>query len=243
MGMAFVLAKSLLTKVLRFYAVVFIIIGVIVAAVFLKYAWLWLQAKRAGASLGVMDLIKLRLHGVSPDRLVEALTLGSKAGIDLDVQALVNHHRQHGRIVNVVRALIEAKEGEVSLTFDRACRIDLARRNVVAAVIGAVNPKVIRCPDASVGRSVIDAEAGDGVKLRARAQVTIRTNLDRLVGGATEETVSIRVAEAIANVIGFAADHKKVLANPNAIARQVLEKHIDAGTAFDILAIDVEIRQ
>jgi uncharacterized protein YqfA (UPF0365 family) len=162
-----------------------------------------------------------------------------KAGIPVGTRALETHYLARGNVPSVIRALIAASKASIPLSFDRACAIDLAGRDVLDAVQTSVNPKVIDCPDSSKGKTTIDAVAKDGIQLRAKARVTVRANLERLVGGATEETIIARVGEGIVTTIGSAESYKQVLENPDSISKRVLSKGLDAGTAFEILSIDI----
>jgi uncharacterized protein YqfA (UPF0365 family) len=162
-----------------------------------------------------------------------------KAGLDYDTPQLEAHYLARGNVPNVIRALIAADKAKIELGFDRACAIDLAGRDVLDAVRTSVNPKVIDCPDPAKGRQTIDAVAMDGIQLKAKARVTVRANIERLVGGATEETIIARVGEGIVTTIGSAVTHKKVLENPDSISKGVLAKGLDSGTAFEILSIDI----
>jgi uncharacterized protein YqfA (UPF0365 family) len=162
-----------------------------------------------------------------------------KAGLQVHTNDLEAHYLAHGHVERVVHALIAANKANISLNFARAAAIDLAGRDVLDAVQTSVNPKVIDAPDPSKGKDTVDAVAMDGIQLRAKARVTVRANLDRLVGGATEETIIARVGEGIVTTIGSAESHKKVLENPDMISKQVLAKGLDSGTAFEILSIDI----
>jgi uncharacterized protein YqfA (UPF0365 family) len=171
--------------------------------------------------------------------IVESRIMAKKAGLDYETPLLEAHYLARGNVQNVVRALIAADKAKIDLGFDRACAIDLAGRDVLDAVKTSVNPKVIDCPDPSKGRQTIDAVAMDGIQLKAKARVTVRANIERLVGGATEETIIARVGEGIVTTIGSAETHKMVLENPDSISKRVLEKGLDSGTAFEILSIDI----
>ena len=163
--------------------------------------------------------------------------LAEKDGVT--TRSLEAHYLAGGNVPNVIRALIAANRADIPLSYKRAAAIDLAGRNVLEAVQTSVNPKVIDCPDPTQGRLTIDGVAKNGIQLKVKAQVTVRTNIDRLVGGATEETIIARVGEGIVNAIGSAETHNQVLANPDSISKRVLEKGLDAGTAFEILSIDI----
>lgn len=220
-----------------------LIVGFIVLFIFVilmfKYGWLYIQAIASDAHVSIIQLIGMTFRRVSARTIVEGRIMARKAGLDIDASPLEAHYLARGNVPNVIRALIAADKANIDLGFDRACAIDLAGRDVLDAVRTSVNPKVIDCPDPSKGRSTIDAVAKDGIQLKARARVTVRANIDRLVGGATEETIIARVGEGIVTTIGSAETHKKVLENPDLISKRVLEKGLDSGTAFEILSIDI----
>ena len=165
--------------------------------------------------------------------------MASKAGITISTDELEAHFLAGGHVFNVVKALISADKANIPLHFKQAASIDLAGRDILDAVDTSVNPKVIDCPDPTKGRTTIDAVAMDGIQLQVKARVTVRTNLDKLVGGAKEETIIARVGEGIVTTIGSAETHKRVLENPDMISKKVLEKGLDSGTAFEILSIDI----
>ena len=188
----------------------------------------------------LFTLIAMKLRHVPPNLIVEALIRLTKAGLaDISTDALEAHFLAGGEILNVVNALIAADKAGIALTFQEAAAIDLAGRDVFDAVRVSVNPRVIDCPDPSKGRATIDAVAKDGIQVKAKARVTVRANLKRLVGGATEETIIARVGEGIVTTIGSADSYKEVLENPDLISKRVLEKGLDSGTAFEILSIDI----
>jgi uncharacterized protein YqfA (UPF0365 family) len=200
---------------------------------------LWLQALAAHAGVGVMQLIGMRLRKVNPRVIVLSRIQAVQAGLDLTTTELESHYLAGGRPVNVVRALIAANRANITLTWKTATAIDLAGRDILEAVQTSVNPKVIDCPSPTAGKTTVDAVAKDGIQVKARARVTVRANIDRLVGGATEETIIARVGEGIVTTIGSSAAYKQVLENPDLISKRVLEKGLDAGTAFEILSIDI----
>ena len=196
---------------------------------------LWISALAAGVSVSLIDLIGMRLRNVRPDVVVPALINAHKAGLSLQLSALEAHYLAGGDVIKVVRSLISADKANIPLTFQRACAIDLAGRDVLEAVHTSVNPKVIDTPP----QGTIDAVARDGVQLQTRARVTVRTNIERLVGGATEQTIIARVGEGIVATIGSSDTFKHVLEAPDRISKTVLAKGLDAGTAFEILSIDI----
>jgi uncharacterized protein YqfA (UPF0365 family) len=189
--------------------------------------------------VALLQLIGMTFRRVNARIIVDARIMAKKAGLDYDTQHLVAHYLARGNVPNVIRALIAADKAKIDLGFDRACAIDLAGRDVLDAVRTSVNPKVIDCPDPTKGRQTIDAVAMDGIQLMAKARVTVRANIERLVGGATEETIIARVGEGMVTTIGSAETHKKVLESPDSISKKVLEKGLDSGTAFEILSIDI----
>jgi uncharacterized protein YqfA (UPF0365 family) len=224
---------------------VLIVIGIIVAlvilGVILNYLSIWMQAFASGAHVSFFELIGMQLRHVDPKVIINSRIMALKAGIKVTTDMLESHYLARGNVLNVVRALIAASRANIPLTFQKAAAIDLAGRNVLDAVQTSVNPKVIDCPASSPNRSsnTIDAVAKDGIQLKAKARVTVRANLDRLVGGATEETIIARVGEGIVTTIGSAENYKSVLENPVRISKTVLQKGLDAGTAFEILSIDI----
>ncbi|MFH1226468.1 MAG: flotillin-like protein FloA [Planctomycetota bacterium] len=219
-------------------------IGLIIALVILIIVWkfffLWLQAMLSGAPVKLTDLVGMWFRKVDSNTIVINRINAVKAGLDIPTDKLEAHYLAGGNVTNVVRALIAANKAGIALPTERAMAIDLAGRDVLGAVHTSVLPKVIDCPKQTEGtRATIDAVAKDGIQLRARARVTVRTNLDRLVGGATEETIIARVGEGIVTTIGSAETYKLVLASPDSISKKVLEKGLDAGSAFEILSIDI----
>lgn len=205
----------------------------------IKYGWLWVQAMSSGASVGLATLVGMTLRHIPPRLIVENRIAAIRAGIDLTVKDLEGLYLAGGHVTNVVRALIAANKANIPLDFKKACAIDLAGRDVVDAVHTSVNPKVIDCPDSNKGRNTIDGVAKDGVQLKAKARVTVRTCLDRLIGGATEETIIARVGEGIVTAIGTAVSHKEVLENPDRISKTVMAKGLDSGSAFELLSVDI----
>ena len=206
----------------------------LIVLVFLRYVplGLWIRARSSGVPLTIVMLIGMRLRRISPPRLVDALITATKAGLDINLNQLEKHFLAGGNIERVVKALISAQQAGIKLPFEQACAIDLACRDVLEAVQMSVIPKVIESPS-------VAAIARDGIELRAKARVTVRTNIQQLIGGAGEETVMARVGEGIVTTIGSADTHKAVLENPDLISHTVLNKGLDAGTAFEILSIDI----
>ena len=200
---------------------------------------LWLQAIAAHAGVGMFELIGMRLRKVYPATIVIARIQSVRAGLDLATEQLESHLLAGGSPTNVVRALIAANRANIDLSWKVATAIDLAGRNILEAVQTSVNPKVIDCPNPESGKMTIDAVAKDGIQVKAKGRVTVRANINRLVGGAGEETIIARVGEGIVTTIGSAETYKEVLENPDQISKRVLEKGLDAGTAFEILSIDI----
>ena len=193
---------------------------------------LWISSMASGVRVGIFTLIGMRLRRVVPARIILPLIKATKAGIALQVNQLEAHYLAGGNVDGVVDALIAAERAGIDLPFEKAAAIDLAGRNVLEAVKMSVNPKVIETPN-------ISAVAKDGIELLVKARVTVRTNLERLVGGAGEATIIARIGEGIVTTVGSAAEHKRVLENPDDISKLVLSKGLDAGTAFEILSIDI----
>lgn len=214
--------------------VIIIVAAVIIVSLFLHFVpiGLWISAMAAGVSVGIVNLIGMRLRRVIPSKIILPLVKANKAGLDVNVNQLEAHYLAGGDVDRVVDALIAAHRATMSLTFERACAINLAGRDVLEAVQMSVNPKVIETP-------FISAVAQNGIELKVRARVTVRANIDRLVGGAGEATVIARVGEGIVTSVGSARDHSQVLENPDEISKTVLSKGLDAGTAFEILSIDI----
>jgi uncharacterized protein YqfA (UPF0365 family) len=210
-------------------AVIFIALSVVLSFVPLG---LWISALAAGVKIGIFNLVGMRLRRVPPNKIVNPLIKAVKAGLDVSVNKLEAHYLAGGNVDRVINALIAAQRAEIPLSFERAAAIDLAGRNVLEAVQMSVNPKVIETP-------IVAAVAKDGIEVKAKARVTVRANIDRLVGGAGEETIIARVGEGIVTTVGSSESHKEVLENPDSISRTVLSKGLDAGTAFEILSIDI----
>ncbi len=221
---------------------VLIILGILLFVALLivtKFARLWLQAYFSRADVRLRELIGMWLRKVDARTIVLSKITAVQAGLQLTTQDLESHYLAGGRVPNVVRALIAADRANINLTLKTATAIDLAGRDILDAIQTSVNPKVIDCPDPKKGKETVDAVAQDGIQLRAKARVTVRTNIQRLVGGATEETIIARVGEGIVTTIGSSVTYKQVLENPDRISKSVLGKGLDAGTAFEILSIDI----
>lgn len=210
-----------------------LVVALIIVFYFIwSYISLWLQALVSGAYVGLLNIIFMRFRKVPAKLIVEAKIMAVKAGIQISSNDLESHYLAGGNVMRVVQALIAADKANIELIFNRAAAIDLAGRNVLEAVQMSVNPKVIETP-------LVSAVAKDGIQLKAFSRITVRANIDRLVGGAGEETILARVGEGIVTTIGSADSHKHVLENPDLISKKVLEKGLDAGTAYEILSIDI----
>lgn len=209
-----------------------ILVGIFLFLYFVPLG-LWITAYFSGVRVGIFrDLVAMRLRKVAPAPIIRGAITSAKAGLPIEINKLEAHFLAGGNIMKVIQALISADKANLGLTFERAAAIDLAGRDVFQAVQISVNPKVIDTPP-------ITALAKDGIQVRAIARVTVRANLERLVGGATEETILARVGEGIVTTIGSSANHKVVLENPDSISKMVLSKGLDSGTAFEILSIDI----
>ncbi len=208
-----------------------IIIAIILFFRFIPVA-LWISALAANVRIGIWNLVGMRLRRVVPAKIVNPLIKAVKAGLDIPINKLEAHYLAGGNVDRVVNSLIAAQRADIPLEFERAAAIDLAGRDVLEAVQMSVNPKVIETP-------VVAAIAKDGIELKAKAKVTVRANIERLVGGAGEQTIIARVGEGVVTTIGSAETHKAVLENPDMISRTVLNKGLEAGTAFEILSIDI----
>ncbi|HGY89951.1 MAG TPA: UPF0365 family protein [Planctomycetes bacterium] len=224
------------------WQIVLVVLAIVFFGLFIfvvKYLNLYIRSLFSGAGIGIFELVGMSLRKVNATTIVNSRIRAVQAGIDIGRQQLEAHYLAGGNVRNVVSALIAANRAKIDLKFDQAAAIDLAGRDVLDAVKTSVNPKVIDCPDPAKGKQKISAVAGDGIELLAKARVTVRANIQRLVGGATEATIVARVQEGILTTIGSSQDHKVVLENPDMISQQVLAKGLDAGTAFEILSIDI----
>ncbi|CAM4176684.1 MULTISPECIES: flotillin-like protein FloA [Jeotgalicoccus] len=227
MNLAFITGGALVTLL------IFVVI-IIVAAFILSFVpiGLWISAVAAGVKVGIFTLVGMRLRRVKPKRVIEPMIKAHKAGIQLSTNQLESHFLAGGNVDRVVDALIAAQRADINLTFERCAAIDLAGRDVLEAVQMSVNPKVIETP-------FIAGVAVDGIEVKAKARITVRANIERLVGGAGEETIIARVGEGVISTIGSSNKHAEVLENPERISQTVLSKGLDAGTAFEILSIDI----
>ncbi len=223
-------------------AVIFGLILLIFAVMFATVARLWFRAWMSGASIGPVHLIVMKLKRIDPEKIVDCRVNAVQSGLadEITTAAMESHMLAGGRVPEVVRAMIAAQRAQIALDWDTAAAIDLAGRNVHEAVQTSVRTKVIDCPDpARSSRPTLDGIAKDGIQLKAKARVTVRTNISQLIGGATEETVIARVGEGIVSAIGSCDTHKDVLANPMLIAKAVLAKGLDSQTAYEIVSIDI----
>ena len=215
--------------ILTFVALAIVLVILFVVASAIK---LWIQALVSGAHVGILNIVFMRFRKVPPKLIIESKIMAVKAGIDISTDLLESHYLAGGNLARVVQALIAADQANIDLEFNRAAAIDLAGRDVLEAVQMSVNPKVIETPK-------IAAMAKDGIQLKAISRVTVRANIDRLVGGAGEDTILARVGEGIVSTIGSSENHKQVLENPDTISKTVLAKGLDSGTAYEILSIDI----
>jgi uncharacterized protein YqfA (UPF0365 family) len=228
-----------------FVALVALVIILIMFFVFMRYFRFWIQAKMTRASITIWDLLGMTFRKVNPSIITQSKIMAVQAGLDeqstgITSKALEAHYLAGGNVPQVIRAMIAARKAKtIMLTFQEATAIDLAGRDILESVQTSVYPKVIDCPAKGSNRSTLDAVAKDGIQLKVRARVTVRANLQRLIGGATEETITARVGEGIVSAIGSADSHKHVLENPDVISKAVLARRLDASTAFEIVSIDI----
>ena len=223
-----------------------VLLLLVMVAVFLNFGALWLQAFTSNARVSIFSLVGMKLRQVNPRTIVDAKIMAMQAGVGTDsktgitTERLEAHYLAGGDVPRVIHAIIAAQRADIDLDFDRAAAIDLAGRDVLDAVRTSVYPKVIDCPDPEKSaKTTLSAVAKNGVELKIRARVTVRTNLSQLIGGATEETIIARVGEGIITSIGSAEDHLEVMENPDRISKAVLERGLDAHTAFEIVSIDI----
>ena len=219
------------------------VIALVVIIILLNFGATWLRAFMSGAKVTIFQLVTLQLQKIPIRRIVDPRITAVRSGINVTIEDLSAHHLAGGQVEMVVKAIINAQKANIDLTFDHACAIDLATKgtskNVVEAVHTSVNPQVIDCPPAEGSKRSIDAVAKDGIVIKARGRVTVRTNLASFVGGATEDTIVARVGEGIVSSIGSEQSYKDVLENPDRISKNVLAKGLDSNTAFEILSIDI----
>jgi uncharacterized protein YqfA (UPF0365 family) len=215
------------------------VIGLILMMFVLGFLGLYVQALTSGAKVSFLELLGMKLRKVDPRVVVISRIRAVKAGLDIPTSKIETHYLAGGRVGAVISAIIAARGARINLPWETATAIDLAGRDILDAVQTSVNPKIIDCPSSTSPRPTIDAVAKNGIQLKVKARVTVRTNIAQLVGGATEETVIARVGQGIVSTIGSAEDHKQVLENPDEITQTVMKQGLDAGTAFEILSIDI----
>ena len=225
-------------------AVGLLIVALVVLAIFTRYFRLWIQSVTTGAGIGIFDLLRMTFRKVNPTVIVRSMIMAVQAGLQDDegitTRALEAHYLAGGNVPLVIRAMIAARKAKIiDLEFKRASAIDLAGRNILEAVQTSVYPRVIDCPSKDSKRPSLDAVAKNGIQLKVKARVTVRANLEQLVGGATEETIVARVGEGIVSAIGSAETHADVLENPDRISKAVLARRLDSQTAFEIVSIDI----
>jgi len=232
--------SNIVTIIIVAFVVIF---GLIFFAIFARYFSLWIQCKMTRAGIGLVDLVLMSVRRVNPSVIVRSKIMAVQAGLTrsypLSTKALEAHYLAGGNVPNVIRALIAANKASLNMDWEDAQAIDLAGRDILDAVRTSVYPKVIDCPDAKKSLGTLDAVAADGIQLKARARVTVRTNIQQLIGGATEETVIARVGQGIVQAIGSTASYKTVLENPDNISKTVLNQGLEAQTAFEIVSIDI----
>lgn len=221
-----------------------ILVGLVLATVFaiflLKFGLIYARALFSGVHIGFPTLIFMWIRRVNPSAIVDSRIIAEKAGLSISYDDLETHYLANGNVINVTQSQVMATKAEIDLTWQQACAIDLAGRDILEALRTSTNPKVIDVPaQDGKGMSYISAIAKDGIQLKVKARVTVRTNLKQLVGGAVEDTIIARVGEGIVTTIGSADNHKRVLENPDLISRTVLERGLDHGTAFEIRSIDI----
>lgn len=231
---------------MNLYLILMVVLGVaalIVFALVVSFFSVWLRALLAGAPVSIFNLVAMRLRQVPYSVMVDARIRATKAGIKLSIDEIEAQYLAGGNVIACVQALIAAQKARIALDWQRACAIDLATKgsgkSVEEAVRTSVDPKVIDCPNPEQGRLTIDGVAKDGIQVKVKARVTVRTNLDRFVGGAKEDTIIARVGEGIVSTIGSAESYKAVLESPDAISKTVLHRGLDVGSAFEILSIDI----
>ena len=242
----FVLAQSPTQIVLMAAMFMVVFLFLILGFFFVRYGKLWFQAYMSVADVSLVSLIRMHFTKVNPQVIVQAKVMAAQSGMNIDrrdgisTRRLEAHYLAGGNVLKVIHAIIAAHRAEINLDFDQACAIDLAGRDVLDAVQTSVSPKVIDCPDPKrSGKTTLSAITKNGIELKIRARVTVRTNISQLIGGATEDTIIARVGEAIISSIGSSETHFTVLENPNIITRTVLARGLDAQTAFEIVSIDI----
>src|SRR5437868_3635245 len=218
---------------------ILLVVAIFFLVIFFSFVRLWIQCLLTGAKISILDLIGMKLRNVDYAMIVRQKIALVQAGVKVSTRDMEAHYLSRGNVPKTAAAVIAAHKAGMDLPWRTAAAIDLAGRDILEAVKTSVNPKVIDCPDPTKGRNTLDGVCKNGIQLRAKARVTVRTKLDRLVGGATEETIIARVGEGIVKAIGGADHHTDVLANPNLISQAVLKNSLDSQTAFEIVSIDV----
>ncbi len=234
-----ILAQTASNAILWGVVIVVLIALLVIFGVLFQFIGLYVRALVSGARVSLIDLVGMKLRKVPATVVVNSRIQATRAGLEISTAEMETHVLAGGDLLRVINSMIAANKANIDLTWRNATAIDLAGRDILDAVQTSVNPRVIDVPSAAMGRNTIDAVAKDGIQLKVKARVTVRTNIKRLVGGATEETIIARVGEGIVTAIGSAADYKDVLENPDHISKAVLAKGLDANTAFEILSIDI----
>lgn len=224
-------------------AAVAVVFMLILTYLLIRFFSLWIQCKLTGVGIGLLQLVTMSIRKVDPDVIVRAKIMAVQSGLTdiypISTRDLEAHYLSRGNVLNVIKAMVAAYRAKIELSWQTAQAIDLAGRDLLEAVRTSVYPKIIDCPDPRKGSTTLDAVAGDGIQLKARARVTVRTNLQQLVGGATEETIIARVGQGIVRGIGSTSSYKTVLENPDRISQTVLQLGLEANTAFEIVSIDI----
>lgn len=228
-----------MTGILMIFVMLIGVAALVIIGIFMHFLGVWIRALMSGAKVSLWSLVGMKLRRIPPAMIVDARISVIKAGLQISTDELEAHYLAGGHILNVVRALIAADKANIALSFTRAAAIDLAGRDVQDAVRTSVQPKVIDCPDPDKVPLGLDAVAKDGIRLLVKARVTVRANLERLVGGAGEDTIIARVGQGIVSAIGSSLTYKDVLENPDTISRKVLNSGLDAQTGFEIVSIDI----
>ncbi len=230
-------------SVFLIFGAILLVVAIVFFLIFMNFISVWVRARVANAPVGLFNMVAMRLRRVPVGLIVDSRITAVKAGIAIGTDPLEAHYLAGGSVDQVILALIAADKAGIALDFNRACAIDLATKGtgktVLEAVRTSINPKVIDCPNAAMGRTTIDGVAKDGIGVKVKARVTVRSHLDRFVGGATEETIIARVGEGIVSSIGSSDSYKDVMENPDRISKVVLAKGLDSGTSFEILSIDI----
>lgn len=220
--------------------IVVVILGLFATFFLMKFGLIYMRAFSSGVKISLSNLFGMWIRRVDPSVIVDSRIIAEKAGLDLNYDDLETHYLANGNVINVTQAQVMASKAQIELSWEQACAIDLAGRDILEALRTSTNPKVIDVPSRENGVAFISAISKDGIQLKVKARVTVRTNLKQLIGGAVEETIIARVGEGIVTTIGSSSTHKEVLENPDLISRNVLDRGLDNGTAFEIRSIDIE---